>query len=48
MNITLDDVGFWLIGHFGPIADFTNIFEQKDAFSLTSTDLNLKINLQVS
>ena len=36
MNISLNNVRFWLICHFGPFVNITYFIEQKNSFALTS------------
>lgn len=41
VNVSLNDVSFRLVRHIRPVADFIDVSEEKDAFSLTSSDLRL-------
>ena len=48
MDVSLDDVGFRLVGHVRPVADLVDVPEKENAFSLTTADLFLKELLRVS
>lgn len=39
VDVPLDDVGLGLVGHVGPVADFTDVPEEENTLSLASANL---------